>query len=295
MRRWALWLAWPALAAAAAPEGAGGVRVVDPRAFGYHVGDVFERRVHIDLPAGWRLDSASLPRPGGRGRPIELRSLVRHDAAGSVELVLRYQVLAAPETVRVLEVPPWRLRVEGAGRSEEWRVESVPVAVAPLVPPEVPAREGFGPWRPDRPAPPLDGQPIATRLAAWGLLGSVAALAWLAVEAWHRWAAARRRPFGHAWRQLRRLPAQPAPEQWRAALRQMHEALNRAAGQVLFEAGVPGFVAARRGYGALESELLRFLTLSRAEFFEGRGAPEGSAAWLKGLSRRLRDAERAGA
>lgn len=284
-------LAWPGAPAAAAD----GVRVEDPPAFGYRVGDVFERRVVVSLPAGWHLDPASLPRPGGRGRAIELRSIARRDSGSTITLVLHYQVMTSPDSVRVLEVPPWRLRVQGGGRSDEWRVEAVPVAVAPLVPAEAPAREGFGPLRPDHAAPAVDTGPFDTRLAVGAATGAAAWLAWLGMALSERWAGARRRPFAHAWRQVRRLPAQPAADQWRAALRQLHEALNRAAGQVLFDPGLAAFVAARQGFTGLEPDLRRFLALSRAEFFEGRPAPADAAAWLKEVSRRLRDAERSGA
>lgn len=286
-----LMLAWPGGAVWAAV----GVRVEDPPAFGYRVGDGFERRVIVTLPDGWQIDAASLPRPGGRGRAIELRSIERHDAGSTVTLVLGYQVMTSPATVRVLEVPPWRLRVQGSGRSDEWRVEAVPVAVGPLAPAEAPAREGFGPLRPDHPAPLLETAAFDARLALWLAVAGAAALAWLGLALSERWAEARRRPFAHAWRQVRRLPAQPAADQWRNALRQVHEALNRAAGQVVFDHGVAAFVRARRGYASLEPELRRFLSLSRAEFFEGRAAPADAAAWLKGVSRRLRDAERGGA
>jgi hypothetical protein len=48
--------------------------------------------------------------------------------------------------------------------------------------------------------------------------GGLAAAGWLAVvHLGHPWRAARNRPFGVAWRQLRRLPAQPAASQWREA------------------------------------------------------------------------------
>ncbi len=45
----------------------------EPRAFGYQVGDLVQRHVSVHAPDGWRLDEATLPRPGGRGQALELR------------------------------------------------------------------------------------------------------------------------------------------------------------------------------------------------------------------------------
>jgi mxaA protein len=285
-----------ALAAhAAAPQ----VEASEPRSFGYQVGDTVQRHVTVHAPDGWRLDEASLPRPGRRGQAIELR---RVDAATFAEagghrheLTLEYQVFLAPAAVRTLELPTLRLRLSDAARSEDFRVEAWPVTVAPLVPVEVSPRRGLGELQPDRPPPPIDTAPLRMRLAAIGA-AAVPLLGWLAfVYVGPRWREARSRPFGHAWRQLRRLPATADEAQWRAACRQLHEALDRAAGEVLFESGLERLCLARPAFAGLRDELARFLQLSRRTFFGGVAPEPGDAQWLVGLCRRLRDAERGSA
>ena len=287
------------LAASAAAWSAAGadVSTEEPRAYGYQVGDRFERRVRVQVPAAWQLDPTSLPGVR-RGQPIELQRIERRSTTSGDtrqhEILLQYQVFLAPPTVRTLELAPWQLQFETGARRETLRVDAWPVTVAPLVPVAVSPRTGLGELQPDVPTPLIDTRPVQRRLALFALL-ALGLLAWLAlVHLGPPWRAARRRPFGLACRQLRALPMQPGRAQWQAALRSLHEALNRTAGEVVFASALPEFVASHPGFAPLQAELARFLDRSRLEFFAdaGTGPADGEAAWLLALARRLRDAER---
>lgn len=272
------------------------VEASEPRAYGYQVGDLVQREVRLHVPAGWRLDETSLPRPGGRGQALELRRVEWREASGRAsahhELLLEYQVFLAPASVRTVEMAPLRLRLEGPGRSEELLVEAWPVTVAPLVAPVAPARRGLGDLQPDREPPWVDSRGSRSRLLAYAV-GAALLLAALAAQTFGLpWRPARKLPFGRAWHALRHLPAQADEAGWRAACRTFHGALNQHAGAVLFEAGLAGFVAARPAFAPLHDELLRFMRLSRASFFAGAPPAPGDAAWLVGLARRCHDAER---
>jgi mxaA protein len=287
------------------------VEASEPRAYGYQVGDVVARRITVHAPPGWRLLEDSLPRPGGRGAPIELRSVAAQvHAAGAGqrhELQLEYQVFFAPASVRTLEIAPLRLRFESATRSEELRVEGAPVTVAPLAPVEVSPRRGLGELQPDRAPALVATAALQTRL----VLSAALALAALGALALLRfgppWHAARNRPFARAWRELRRLPLHPGPEQWRDACRTLHRALNASAGEVLFEPGLERFVSRNPKLRDERDAIARFMQLSREVFFAGPAAPApgaspgapvlradaaSNAAWLVDLCRRCRDAER---
>jgi mxaA protein len=266
----------------------------EPRSFGYQVGDVLERRVLVQVPTGLRLDDTSLPRSGARGQALELRSVQRDSPARGDTLTLRYQVFIAPATVRTFELPAFTLRYVGQPRDEELRVPAWPVTVAPLVPVDVSPRVGLGELQADQP-PPL----VGTRAAQWrlrGLLllillsGSYLAVVYLGLPGWQ----ARRRPFALAWRALRDLPAQPTPLAWQAACRQLHQALNHSAGQVVFEASLAEFVRRRPAFSSEQAALQNFLQQSNATFFAtaaGNAAPMDGRA-LRELCRRCRDAER---
>lgn len=281
------------LAAAAAAHGQGAqVETNEPRAFGYQIGDLVERRVVVTLAAGWSLDPDSLPRPGGRGQALELRRVEQHVEGARHELRLQYQVFVAPTAVRTYEIAPWRLRVQGPARSEDLRVEAWPVTVAPLVPADVSPRRGLGDLQPDLAPPLVETRSYTRRLAASAVAAAVLALLLAGVYLGPPWLARRGRPFGLAWRALRRLPADAGDAQWRDACRALHEALNRSAGEVVFEPGIDRFVARQPAFRGLRDDLVRFLRLSREEFFGRGGRGPEDARWLVALGRRCRDAER---
>lgn len=285
-----------AQAQAAGADAAGlAAQVDEPRAYGWFVGDTVSRSIRLQVPDGFTLDTASLPRPGKRGGALELRSVAWRQA--SRELVVEYQVLLSPATPRVLEMPAFDLRFTRAGGqpAASLRIDAWPVAVAPLVAGgEAPARRGFGEMQPDRPPPRIDVAGHRARLLAYAAAAALLALYLLHVYVGLPWWARRHRPFGQAWRGLRALPAQPAEADRRAAWAQVHAALNHTAGGTLLDEGVPGFLAAHPRYRGLKAELHEFFARSRRSFF----ADEPAAAdlqWLRGFCRRCRDAERGAA
>ncbi len=255
----------------------------EPRAFGYQVGDVVQRRITVEVPEGLALDENSLPRPGARGTALELRALRR---SGN-EIELDYQIFLSPAEARTLEMPSFTLRYEGVPRAQELRIESWPVTVAPLVQVEVSPRMGLGELQPDMAPPLFDTQARGWRLLAYAAL--LAALsAYLAfVYLGLPWWGAQRRPFALAWRQVNRNGVE-----WREACRRVHAALNQSAGEVLFENGVDRFTARQRAFAPVKEDIVRFLRLSQREFFEGGARDADDAAWLIAFCKRCRDAER---
>jgi len=265
---------------------------IEPRAFGYQVGDVLQRRVVVAVPEGLVLDEASLPRPGARGHALELRALHRQRAGGREELTLDYQVFLAPPAVRTLDMPPLSLRFEGQPREQALRVDAWPVTVAPLMPLEVSPRHGLGELQPDAPVPRIATHTLRTRLWAYAVVATLLLATLGFVHVAGSWWGRRRRPFARAWQSMHRLPSGDDPVAWCAACERLHAAFNEAGGEVLFEHGIHRFVARRPAFRALQQDMHHFLQLSRRGFF-GDGAPErGELAWLIAFGRRCRDAER---
>jgi mxaA protein len=272
------------------------VEASEPRAFGYQIGDTVQRHVTVHASAGWQLDEHSLPQAGARGGSLELRHVAATSHAEGDgrrhEIELQYQVFVSPTAVRTFEMPPFRLRFTGPQRSEDVRVDAWPVTVAPLVPVDASPRHGLGELRPDRAPMPIDDHPLRWRLAALAS-GALLLLGTLAViEFGPPWRAARNRPFARAWRQLRDLPSDAADAQWRAGCASMHAALNRSAGEVVFEAGLARFVARQPAFAVVHDDLARFLRVSRDEFFAEGTRERGDASWLVALCARCRDIER---
>jgi mxaA protein len=270
----------------------------EPRAYGYHVGDVVVRRVEFFVPDGLVLDEASLPRPGARGKPLELKEMSRDSspASGGTRhgLTMTYQVFLAPVEVRTLEIAPIVLHFTGQPRDQDLRIDAWPVTVSPLVPVEASPRRGLGELQPDLAPPLIDTSPARTRLLVYAIV-ALLLLAYLAhVYIALPWWGSRKRPFGQAWRDVRGLPAND-PAAARAALQRMHEALNVTAGEVVFENGVDRFLAAQPRYAGLRDDLVAFFQQSRREFFGAGVATAADPRWLQQFSRRCRDAERGAA
>ena len=273
------------------------VSTVEPRAYGWQLGDVVPREVTIDADAAFTLEADSLPRPGRVGSAFELRR-VDVDSTGRSggrrhRLRLEYQVFLSPQAVRTLELPPLVLRFAHAGRSQDVRVDAWPVTVSPLVPVEVSPRIGLGELQPDVPPPRIGTRSTRTRLLGCAAAAALVSLALLHLHVGLPWLARRQRPFESAWRTLRRLPAGDAALRRRAAFETLHAALNRSAGAALFEGGIDAYVAARPGFAPLREELHSFFQRSRTEFFASPAQGDDPWPWLQALCRRARDAERA--
>ncbi len=293
------------LALAATPSShaveAAQVSVSDPPAYGYQVGDVVERRVRIQLPAGGKLDAESLPTPTRQGGAVELSSLQHQGASDAAEqsLLLRYQVLRSPEVPTVFELPTLALRTtvpSGATlREATLRVPAHPLMVSPIAPAQPPNRAGLGPLQPDLPAPVPPIAPIRQRAQAWAALALVAVgwLLWRHVlrPLWWR----RQRPLARAWREIRRLPATPDAVTLGAALRRLHTALNEDAGRVLLAADVPAWLTRRPQHQAQAGALQEFHQRSSRHFFAAPGdaAPDlaADAQHLRQLARALAQSE----
>lgn len=274
-------------------------QVDDPRAFGYSVGDVLTRHIHLSVPAGLTLDPASLPAVGRRGTALELRSVQLQRN----ELTLAYQVFLSPRESRVLEMPSVTLRFVGTPREQSLRVDAWPVSVSPLVAVDAPTRQGLGELRPDAAPPLLDTAAMRSRLIACGAVLVLLLFYLVHVYIGLPWSARVQRPFGQAWRALQALSADAEPAVRRAAWTRVHDALNRTAGEVVFASGVDRLIAAKPQFAALRAELLQFFERSRRVFFADATATSAVSdaaaadepAWLIAFCRRCRDAERGAA
>ena len=300
---------WP-LAGAAAGPALPEAQVSDPPAFGHQVGDVVWRRIELNLPAGARFDPASLPPPSRQGAAIEL-GLVRHEGlpeAPRQRVELRYQIFRSPPQPQVLELPALSLRFTGpagtaSGRRDlAVRIDAHPLVVSPLAPEPPPQRVGLGPLQPDLPTPAVPADAAQARRGAFAALLALG-LSWLAARHLLRpWRQRRQRPFGAAWRHLRRrLPAGQNVDLagLQDAYRHVHAALRADAGRVLLAADLPRWLAERPRYAGLAEALQQFHARSAVCFFATpQAVPDAAqrqadAQALRGLAQALARAEAA--
>jgi mxaA protein len=295
-----------ALAAwSAEPPAASPVRTLEPRAYGYVVGDLIERQVQLQLPAGQRLDEQTLPRPGRVGPWFELvqarLSGTPQQPGAALQLDLRYQLMNAPPNVRTLALPALRLGLLSAAASAVPQVLEVPdwpVSAAPITPEHVLSRAGLPALQPDLLPEPQPLAPLQWRIAAWWCLALAAGGVLLlrrhpALAFWRRSS-----PLRQAWLQLRRLQGQQRGQPDAAlaaqARRLLHQALDGCAGRALFAGQLAPLYAARPELQPLAAEIERFFARSNQAFFDPAAPPADPQQDLHALvllARRLAQAE----
>jgi mxaA protein len=263
---------------------------VEPRPFGYTVGDVLERRVLVDPERDGRVDPASLPRPGRNGRWFQLREASA--VPGGVRLL--YQVVNTPMQPDAENLPSLRLSVIGRdGQVRPADIGPFTVTMAPVThvgPNEV---IDAGDLRPD-----LDPRPIDTsarRLRVLAVAGALAAVvvALLAPALVRRLGWRPAGPFARAARALRRSRLRGDDEAARArALRRLHEALDEAAGRTVALDNVELLFRANPRLEPARGAVQGLLADSRAAFF-GQ-APPPARARLASVAAELAALERRG-
>lgn len=303
MRRLALAALFALCFAEAATAHVRNVHAVDPRAFGYFVGDVIERTFEIDTDRGDTLTSASLPHAGQLTYWLELKSVTAtHSTSGDIArhtVKIAYQIFYVPVDPHKLEIPP----VSIAFRSGE---SSYNVSLPPFTFLVSPLREIF---------PEKSGETIETFLKAdagarfvpvrtlhlemaTSGLASLLALAALAYQlAWWPFHRRKARPFTRAARETAMLIGEGQnSDSYRQALLELHRALDSAAGQRLLAADVPAFVNRHPEHGSRADDLSRFFEASRSAFFANDPADAErllSPGGLVDLAGRLAREERA--
>ena len=206
--------AWPASAHAATLQ----ATTEEPRAFGYQVGDVVQRRI-IGRGArrpGARREQPAAPRRARHGvgvAGVAAQRVAR--AAQRLQIELDYQVFLSPADVRTLETAGVDAALRGhAARAGTAHRRLAGDGGAAGAGGGVAAHAAWASCSPNA-APPL----IDTRAQGWRLLAYAALLAALlaylaVVYLGLPWWGAQRRPFALAWRQLnrrtRRRGARPA-------------------------------------------------------------------------------------
>jgi mxaA protein len=272
----------------ASPVAAPLARTIEPRAFGYVLGDVLTQRVLLTGAAG-DVPQGALPSAGRIGVWLERRpSRIETGTDGHRWLVLSYQVTNSPPSLTAIELPALTLNLQAGA---PLHVAAWPVTIGPLTPDSITGNGDLQAMRPDRPPPHLPLDRIERRFA-----GSLGALA-VALLAWAAWWLLRNRreaarlPFARAWRDLS--PGSTnmnAETDDPAAWRRLHRALDETAGRVVQHDTLAPLFARAPWLEPLRASLEQFYQQSAARFF-GTGVPTASYP-LRQLARELYLAER---
>lgn len=278
------------------------IATVEPRAFGYFLGDVIRREVEIDLKQGARLDAGTLPRPGPVNYWLELRSIDLDEssiAAGTrVRITLAYQAFYSALDPRSLEIPGFVVSVADESGSEQARIPPFSFLMSPLR--EIfPGKESDAnsvALRPDARPQRMSTASARTAMVIAAPIG-LAALVLLAMHyAW--WPFHRRpgRPFTEAARFLRSNAAELTGEGgYRAALLKLHRAFDGAAGHRVLPDDLPAFLTTHPQFAPASKDIRRLFACSRWAFYGNdvdKARSEMPLAELTALGARLGAIER---
>jgi len=274
--------------------------VIEPRTFGYVVGDRIRREVRLTVHPDYRLDQASLPRPGRLDRWLEVAKpelrVESIEDGRRYHLVMIYQVFNAPLAPETITIPQQDLRILGATNALSTLVPALRVTVVPVTSGVAAASLSGSSLQQDRTPSTIPVEARQDRLAVAGAV----LLTLLLYLAWRRgltaFIARRNLPFTKAARELKRLhPASGKPAQYAAGLKIVHEAVNRTAGRAVFAHNLDAFLAAHPAYSDLRTDFDQLFAASGGVFFAG-AAPDTPPrnAWpaLLHLCRRCSKIER---
>jgi mxaA protein len=261
------------------------VSTIEPRGFGYFVGDLLTREIVVTVAAPYTLEAASQPSPRRLSYWLDLRAVnVDERAEGGrtrYRLKLVYQTLYVPLSPEPRTLPAITLRFIDGGDTVAAKVPPFNIVMAPLreVIPEKPEEGPVGYLRPDEVPRTVSSRQARIGFGA-GLVIVALAFGLLAYHnAWWPFGKRPARPFTKAARALRRLSrAAPDTNAYRTGLLDLHRAFDAAAGRRVLAEDVPDFLSEHGEFRPYEAEIGRFFATSRRAFFANDHA--GAAATM---------------
>lgn len=253
------------------------------RTAGYVVGDILTQKIPLKHN-GKQWSATELPPIGRVGLSLWRRSAtVQSDGDDRQWLVMQYQVINAPQSLSVWQLPAVTVSSSDAS-GESLQVPPQSFTVSRFTPAEPVVRDGLGAMQPDRLPDPAPLVPLERR--TWLALSALVAtlLLWFAAVQWQRHRTRSRRPFSHAMRDLKTLPDN-SPEAWR----RLQHALNDAAGQVIRPGNLDALFMRLPYLKQERSELEAFCQNATTLFFGGV-RPDGALSTHR-LARRLKQLE----
>lgn len=270
------------------------ISVIEPRSFGYFLGDTVSRSVVITVPAGTHLRTSALPQAGPRDYWLDLvaSKLTTTERRSSTEhlLTLTYQIFYSALEPKRLRIPGFKLYFDGPGVAQPEPSnepasdkETLPSNIASVAPLEIivsPLREIIPEKSESSDSPPLRPDAIAnapgTGRARSGLLlslvtglGLTSALAFH--YAWFPFGQRRNRPFARAARVLNALPdGSDQAQHYSENLIILHRAFDEAYGRRVLSGDVEKFIVERPEFSPLRPRVAEFYEASDLAFFAGR-------------------------
>jgi len=295
------------------------VDVYEPRAFGYFLGDTFERHVKVITGGDTELLASGLPRPGPLTYWLDLIAVNDKvsEANGQKihDITLKYQTFYSALQPTKVTIPAYPLKFRNPGppkavatpdaeKPDEAAEDIASIPAFPMI--MSPLREFAASdfmsgktaeiadlMRPDAVAKPLgtSSQTLRLGLALSALASSILLLLWHYAKG----PFARRpgRPFTLAERRIRELQSkETGDDRYRESLIILHRAFDESFGRRFFASDLQAFLKQRRGFATFADTLQRFFEGSRIFFFSGDKAAAESKFPIDDVKRLAADLAR---
>ncbi len=266
------------------------LEIVQPRTFGYQLGDKFERRISFLVHEPYVLDTAALPEPGKLNTWLAIEAPdIRSNAMGSytrMALRLVYQVTNVEQGVTQVPVPHHDLVFTDGKKQTKVLVPAIRIELNTVTDPRATDLQA------DQPPHKLPQRYKFLALYAGILLIALAGLAW---RFFGFTLADKQRPFTQTWRRWRRRRYARDEATTVAALRDIHQAFNDTAGKTVFAETLEPFFTDHPHFAPLRQPINDFFIYSRAVFFAAgdvEPATQYTPAELVDLLRQCSDVER---
>lgn len=245
------------------------IDVEQPRAFGYVIGDKFERKVRLQLRKPYRLVAERLPRSGRLTEWLAIEQPqwdeAQRNTSTRYDIRFVYQLVNINADMDSVAVPDHLLHYSDGKETLKVLIPASRIGVSML------RTTGNAELQANR-AP----QRVPFVYASVAIVGGLLITA-LLVLAWLQWglpSPAHLTPFRNVHRRLRKAAQRDwDDEQYRDALRSIHAAFNDTAGRIVFAETLAEFFAAHERFEPLHEAVTQFFLRSRVCFFED-GASE---------------------
>ncbi|MGH8558947.1 MAG: hypothetical protein ACRESZ_16140 [Methylococcales bacterium] len=268
------------------------------RSFGHTLGDLIRHEIRFRADKPYRLEKASLPRPGLSDKWLELRKIEvtefeeEHTRLYRIEVI--YQIFPSVRESETLAIPGLALRIFSGDQSLTFDTPRTTLTSAPLIPAWITDAEVT-----IRPAIEAATVPLTVHSRNLAILCPTFAIV-LGCLAWRRtlfpFMRSGTSPFASALGEVRQCRnAEPKSPEYRNALLAIHRAFNDIAGETLFASGLEGFFHKHPAFEAMRAKTGIFFALSRQVFFTRSaclGSTDYPVQWLEQLCRDYQKIER---
>ncbi len=270
------------------------------RSFGHTLGDLIRHEIGFRVDKPYRLEKASLPRPGLLDKWLELRKIeateIEEERTNLYKIDVVYQIFPPVRESETLAIPGLPLRIFSGGQSLTFDTPGTTLTSAPLIPARIADAEVII-------RPPFTPAPISLTVH-WRILALLCATfaIVLGYTAWRSgllpFLQSATSPFAGARNEVRRWrKAEPTSPEYRNALVAIHHAFNEIAGETLFASGLEGFFDRHPMFEPMREKTGIFFALSQQVFFTRSSCLESTyypVQWLEQLCREYQKIERSG-